>query len=129
MPVIDRCCIIRYNTQRFPKNEGKNIVGTGDFAITQEKNQEGVKLVIQGRMDSNNSVEFERKLAIVLEDGPVDVVLNMSQVEYLCSTGIRVILKAYKNAKAAGYKFGIEAASDCVRNVLGMVALDEMLIK
>lgn len=106
-----------------------NIVGTENFVITQEKNQEGIRLIVQGRLDSNNSGELEHKLVDALEDGQINIILNMFQVEYLCSSGIRVILKAYKNARAAGGKLGIEMPSECVKNVLGMVALDEMLIK
>ena len=94
------------------------------FTITQE----GTTFIIQGRVDSTNAAELEHNLDKALKGGQTNIVLNMLQVEYLCSTGIRVILKAYKNTMAAGGSFGIEKPSECVKNVLGLVALEEMLI-
>ena len=100
----------------------------GNFAITQETVQAGIKLTIKGRIDSTNAVELEYKLDKALQGGKVNIILNMLRVEYLCSTGIRAILKAYKNVKESGGKLGIEMPSECVKNVLGMVALNEMLV-
>ena len=104
-------------------------MGEGIFANTQEMNQEGVKFILQGRLDSNHLDELGHKLTNALETGHVNIVLNMHHVEYLCSSGIRVILKAYKEARSVGGKLEIEMPSDCVKNILTMVALDAMLIK
>ena len=97
----------------------------GNFDITQEGN----KLTIQGRIDSVNAVELGDKLEQVLQEGQNHIILNMLRVDYLCSTGIRMILKAYKEAKAAGGRLSIEKPSECVKNVLGLVALNEMLVE
>jgi len=104
-------------------------MGNGNFVITQENNDGNTKLIIQGRLDSINAVELEQKLQAVRSEGQTNIVLNMLRVEYLCSTGIRIILKAYKEAQASGKKFGIEQPSEWVKNVLGLVALTEMLIE
>jgi len=101
----------------------------GNFAITQETIQGGIKLTVKGRIDSINVVELENLLDKVTRSGQTTIMLNMTQVEYICSTGIRVLLKTYKNAQAAGGKFGIESPSESVKNVLGLVALNEMLTK
>ena len=96
-----------------------------NFAITQE----GVRLTVQGRVDSANAVELGDKLDQTLKRGQPTIILNMLRVEYLCSTGIRVILKAYKEAQTAGGRLSIEKPSECVKNVLGLVVLNEMLAK
>ena len=98
------------------------------MVITQENTSAGVRLTIQGRIDSMTSVQLEHELRQAIQAERANIILNMLQVEYLCSTGIRVILRAYKEAKAAGGSLGIEEPSECVKNVLGMVALNEMLI-
>ena len=104
-------------------------MGVGNFTITQETMPDGIKLILQGRVDSVNSTELGYKLDQVIKGGQTHIVLNMLRVEYLCSTGIRAILKAYKDTKAAGGKLGIEMPSECVTNVLGIVALNEMLVE
>ena len=102
---------------------------TDDFSIVQKESSEGIKFILKGHMDYAKSEELQIKLDETIKNGSNKIILNMHQVDYLCSTGIRVILKTYKDAKNAGGSFGIEMPSERVRNVLGMVALDEMLIK
>jgi stage II sporulation protein AA (anti-sigma F factor antagonist) len=99
-----------------------------DFIITHEKKDNAVKFILKGRVNSLNANELDYKLEEALKEGQKNIVLNMHMVEYLSSAGIRAILKVYKDAKEAGGKFGIEMPSESVKNVLGMTALDEMLI-
>ena len=98
--------------------------------VTEENDKDtGVaNFVLKGRVDSFSSDVLNFKLERALKEEYKNLILNMSQVEYLSSAGIRVILNTYKNAKKAGGKLGIESPSQSVRNVLGMTALDEMLI-
>ena len=100
-----------------------------EFSITQEEIAEGIKLSIKGRIDSVNADELQRQVDRCMQDGKTNIVLNMLWVEYVSSSAIRVILKSFKDAKKAGGKLGIEQPSQNVRNVLGMVVLNELLIK
>ena len=100
-----------------------------DFSITLKESTEGVKFIVQGRLDYTNADKLQFQLDETFKNGINNIILNMHLVEYLSSTGIRVILKAYKDLKEAGGKLGIEQPSERVRNVLGLVALDQMLIQ
>ncbi|MCL2768131.1 MAG: STAS domain-containing protein [Synergistaceae bacterium] len=100
----------------------------GDFIITKEINEEVTKFIIKGRVNSISAPELQFELEQSLKEGLINIVLNMSQVEYLSSIGVRAILQIYKQAEEAGGKFRIERPSENVRNVLGIAALDEMLI-
>ena len=99
-----------------------------NFEITEDQIPGGSKFIIKGRVNAINADELQLKLEKAFNDGQKKLVLNMLRVEYLSSAGIRVILKMYKQAKDVGGKLGIEMASENVRNVLGMTALDDMLI-
>ena len=98
------------------------------FEITEEETAEGVKFILKGRVNSGSAGELQDKLQKALNEGKINIVLNMLFVEFLNSAGIRVILKTYQDANRAGGKLEIEKPSQNVRNVLGMTALDEMLI-
>ena len=97
-------------------------MGNGDIVITPEKISNGVKLIVQGRIDSINAVELGYALGQAVREGKSNLILNMEQVDYLCSTGIRVIIKAYKEIREAGGKFEIENPSECVRDILEVIA-------
>ena len=100
------------------------------LSITEEKEDGTARFILKGRVDSysSNVLEFKLEKTLNEEEGPKNIVLNMFQIEYLSSAGIRVILKFYKDAKKAGGRLGIESPSESVKNVLGLTALDELLI-
>ena len=101
-----------------------------DFEITKEVNQDGVaKITVTGYVNSINAPELQYELEDTIKEGHKNIVLNMSRVEFLSSIGVRTLLKIYKQAGAAGGKFNIERPSEVVRNVLGIAALNDMLIK
>ena len=57
----------------------------------------GVWLVaLRGRFDAPSAPEAERKLRALLEEGMDRVVLDMSEVEYISSGGLRVIIMLTK---------------------------------
>jgi anti-anti-sigma factor len=100
-----------------------------DLLITEEKSPGASRFIVKGRVNASSSDVLLFKLEKALKDGQKSIVLNMSQVEYLSSIGIRVILKIYKLASEKGGKFKIESPSENVKNVLGMTALQELLVK
>jgi anti-anti-sigma factor len=86
------------------------------------------RLVAKGRIDSNSAETLLFFLEKAVNEGQKAIILNMLQVEYLSSIGIRVILKTYKQLMETGGTFKIEHPSEIVKNVLGMTALKEMLV-
>jgi anti-sigma B factor antagonist len=96
--------------------------------ITEEIEDEVCNLCAKGRIDSNSADLLKEKLESALAAGHKTIIMDMYKVNYLSSIGIRVILNVYKQAKEAGNKFNITHPSEFVKNVLGMVALKEMLV-
>lgn len=99
-----------------------------NFEISEEKTPEGIRVILSGHIDNNNAPLVERKLEEIAKRGDVNIVLNMNQVYYLCSSGIKVILKIYKETKNAGGKLKIEEPSPSVKNVLKITAFDEIFL-
>ena len=60
-------------------------------------NKEAEKLTVSpsGRLDTTTAPEFEKALGEILA-GVSDLVLDMTDVEYVSSAGLRVILKVQK---------------------------------
>ena len=100
-----------------------------ELILNKEAGQDSVKFTITGRIYSNNADLLELHLRKALEEKLNNIVLNMSQVDYISSTGIRAILKTYMDAKKAGGKLEIEMPSESVRNILKIAALEEMLVQ
>ena len=103
----------------------------GDQKLVISENEMGkdtVKITASGRVDTDSSAILQRKLDETSKKCK-NIILNMQQVSFLTSGGIRVLLMFYKILNAKGGSFFIENPSDNVKNVLGMTALEELLLK
>ncbi|MGD8685702.1 MAG: STAS domain-containing protein, partial [Syntrophobacterales bacterium] len=62
-----------------------------------EKKQNGICILgLLGRLDSNTSPEFEKKIFEVIEDGTKSLIVDFESLDYISSAGLRVLLKATK---------------------------------
>ena len=100
-----------------------------EFSIVEEKHGELTKFYAKGRITSISANVLQHKLNEAFRIGRTNVIVNMMEVTFLSSAGIRVLLVFYKRAKDEGGSLSIESPSENVVNVLGITALDEMLPK
>ena len=100
-----------------------------EFSINEENDSEVFKLFVKGRVNSLSSNVLQHNLNEAFRTGRKNIIVNMMEVAFLSSAGIKVLLMFYKKAKAEGGSFYIENPSENVINVLGMTALDDMLLK
>ena len=96
--------------------------------IFENKTGDSLKIILKGRINADSASILQRKLDESSKENR-HIILNMQNVPFLSSGGIRVVLMFYKILKANGGSFFIENPSDNVKNVLGMTALEELLLK
>lgn len=87
------------------------------------------RYILLGRISAADANILQYELEEALKNGHKHFILNMRQVSYLSSSGIRILLMFRKIANEKGGNLYIENPSENVVNVLGMTALDEMLLK
>ncbi len=92
--------------------------------MTIEKmiNGENVTLNISGRLDTQTAPQLEEELDGVFADCK-DLTLNMSNLEYISSAGLRVILKAQKtmNTKGAMKLTGVNESIMEIFDITGFI--------
>jgi anti-anti-sigma factor len=99
-----------------------------ELEITEDSGPGYSKFIVKGRVNAANADILLYKLDAAIKEGHKNIIINMARVDYLSSIGIRVLLKIYKQAAEAGGKFNVERPSENVKNVLGMVALKDMMV-
>ena len=93
--------------------------------INVTDHNDAVTLVeVSGRVDSMNASEFGSGLNTQITNGKVQLVLDLSSVEYMSSAGLREIVTTLKNAKKASGDLRLAQPSQRVREVLEMAGLD-----
>ena len=87
------------------------------------KKQEGSKLVLApiGRIDTITSPELEAAIAY---DGVDELVFDLSQVDYISSAGLRVLLSSQK--KMAGKAMKIVNAKPAVKEVFDITGFSDI---
>jgi anti-sigma B factor antagonist len=79
---------------------------------------------VQGRVDSMTANQLGEALTKEIDGGNINVVLDLSSVDYMSSAGLREIVTALKKAKRATGDLRLAQPSDRVREVLEMAGLD-----
>ena len=73
---------------------------TTNIAIDEDNSVARVSLV--GALNSDTAPAFEQRLQTAVDEGYSLTVLDMKELDYISSAGLRVIFKAAKQAKTAG---------------------------
>jgi anti-sigma B factor antagonist len=82
---------------------------------------------LRGRLDSNTSQSFEKRLLEAISDGARSVIIDFKELDYISSAGLRVILKATKTIKRQDGKIMLCAMQDYVKEVFEIAGFDSFL--
>ncbi len=88
--------------------------------ITERKESGVVVLVCKGRLDGYGAGILEQAAKEALHDDDRSLVLDIQEVPYLSSAGIRVMLALQKRLRERGGKVALAGAGDFTRKVLDM---------
>ena len=93
-----------------------------------EENQSGINIFkLNGRLDSNTSQGFEKKIFQAIDDGSKNMIIDFKDLEYISSAGLRVILKATKALKREEGKMMLCHMQDYVKEVFEIAGFDSFL--
>lgn len=94
--------------------------------ITESKAGSSNVAALHGRLDAGTVPAVEPRLLGMLDAG-AKLVADMTEVNYVSSAGLRLLLKAAKHAKSVGAAFALAAPQDSVREVLVISGFDKIL--
>lgn len=78
---------------------------------------------LEGELDTAAAMEVEKELQPLYENNGRDIVIECGKLEYIASSGLRILLGILKNAKAGGNKVTLRNMNDDIRNVFKMTGL------
>jgi anti-anti-sigma factor len=95
--------------------------------ISQEKSGSQLVLTLVGRLDASWCDAVEQALSTAIRSGEHHLLLDMAQVDYISSAGLRVLFSVYKQLLAIKGQFGIRQPSKNVESVLRMVGIAQLI--
>ncbi len=95
------------------------------MTIEKKINQDSAIFIVSGRLDTQTAPELENELDAVL-NGLKELTFDMTNLEYVSSAGLRVILKAQKAMNVQG-AMKLTGVNDSIMEVFDITGFLDIL--
>lgn len=86
--------------------------------ITISEDQGRMVAALCGDLDNTASSKAEQELAPLFERDDCDIVIDCSELDYISSSGLRILLNIYKHTRKTAHHAILRNVSDDVEEVL-----------
>ncbi len=83
-------------------------------------------VTVEGRLDGSTASEFGDVLNACIDQGSHNLVVNLANVDYMSSAGLRELVAALKRVKTAGGDVRLATPSERVSEVLELAGLNSI---
>jgi anti-sigma B factor antagonist len=97
------------------------------FDVTITEQGDAVHVVLSGELDISSAPRLQDDLARVEAGEPATIVLDLSGLDFMDSTGLRLLIGADSRARDAGRRLVLIQGNEMVQRVLRVTRLDERL--
>ena len=95
--------------------------------LTTETDGTTVRLALTGELDIAGASRVEQELERIEREPPATIVLDLRELAFMDSTGLRVIVAADSRAREQARRLVIVRGTDTVQRIIEMTRLDERL--
>lgn len=83
-------------------------------------------ITLHGRMNQQITADLEQLLRTLIEEGQSRLVVDLADVHYINSSGLRTLLSGWRQARAAGGDLLLCALSSRLQALFAMVGFDNV---
>lgn len=94
--------------------------------VTTERQDGILSIGVDGRIDGSNVVEFEEAVREAIEDDDRVVIMDLENLRYISSAGLRAVLLTGKALKGRGAELVLCSLSDPIRKVFEISGFDTL---
>ena len=103
-------------------------MGTDDFHVSLQRRADGISVIlVSGEIDITNSLAFKECLLAVLDEGAMQVVLDLDATDRVDTTGLSVILELARRCGREDRELAIVSSEGWVRHALANTGLDQLV--
>ena len=85
-------------------------------------------LHLSGRIDANRAPKLDSELQELLKAGQRNILIDMAQVTYISSSGLRVLLLAHRRQQQAGGGLMLRNVPQRIMTVLKIAGFDRLFV-
>jgi stage II sporulation protein AA (anti-sigma F factor antagonist) len=97
------------------------------FDVTIEERGGAVHALLRGELDISTAPRLDEALARTEAEGPRLLVIDLSELTFMDSTGLRLLIGADSRAREEGRRLVLIQGNEMVQRVLRLTRLDERL--
>ena len=90
------------------------------------KDKDSSVLPLEGEIDLHVSPRIATSLAAIVKEKPKKLVVDMSKVTYIDSSGLAILIEGMQNVEAYGGRFALACLQDVVRPIFEIARLDQV---
>ena len=87
---------------------------------------DALTIALEGRLDTTTSPQLDNELDVSLE-GVKDLTLDFSELTYISSAGLRVLLRAQRKMNACEGKMRLIGVSDTIMEIFEVTGFSDIL--
>ena len=95
--------------------------------ISEDRRTDAVVLALSGKLDATTAKTFEDKILAEIDSGDRRFVIDLSQLEYVSSSGLRFLLLAAKRLHSTDGKIVLCSLKEHVRQVFDLAGFSSIL--
>lgn len=92
-----------------------------------ESGDDAVLIALEGDLDISGVPTLEKELKRLEGQGPAHIILDLRQLLFLDSSGLRAIVSADSRARRDGWKLTVVQGPETVRRVFSITLMDKRL--
>jgi len=96
--------------------------------LKEKIEKEKTILELKGELDIFSSPTFKEKLYGIIENSQNDIILDLSEISYIDSTGLGVFVGALKKAKQKNLNIKLRNLKPNVKKVFSITGLDKVFL-
>lgn len=98
-----------------------------DFSLAIEEQGGRTVAAVAGELDVHSSPELERVLGELIDNGSTDLVVDLSGLSFMDSTGLGALIKTLKSAQQADGRLAAVVSGDKILKVFQITGLDKVI--
>ena len=84
-------------------------------------------LKLKGRIDASQSPRLSEAVKEIIRSGSYDIVLDVTDVDYISSAGVRVLLTSHRELNSLNGSFALYKPNESVSSIINMMGLSDLL--
>jgi anti-sigma B factor antagonist len=103
------------------------LMTTPALELSSARHGESVVVTFAGELDISSTARVENELARVEEGAPPVIVLDLSALDFMDSTGLRLVVGADHRARARGGRLAVVRGREAVQRIFRITRLEDRL--